>query len=140
MTINFVNKTKAKVSVKSLHKWIKKIETELPKIKNRELTIAIVGAQTITRLNKTFRKKNKVTDILSFGSAIPGHLGELAICLQKVKSQAKANKHSLQIELNYLILHGVLHLLGYDHEKGGAEAKKMFKVQDGIFNRLYPPQ
>lgn len=121
-----------------IRRWVKRVEKEIPKIKKFELTIAIVGSDMITRLNKTYRKKNKVTDILSFESTLPDHLGELAICLQKVRSQAKLNKHSVQVELNYLILHGILHLLGYNHEKGGHEAKKMFKIQDGIFNRLYP--
>ncbi len=138
MTVSLINKTKSKINAKFIRQWIKKVEKELPKIQNQELTIAIVGPTTIARLNKNFRKKNKVTDILSFNSQLPMHLGELVICLKKVKAQAKENKHSAQVELGYLILHGILHLLGFDHEKGGAQARKMFKIQDEIFNRLYP--
>ncbi|MDZ4662042.1 MAG: rRNA maturation RNase YbeY [Pseudomonadota bacterium] len=138
MRLSLINKTKSKMNLNFIRRWVKRVEKEIPKIKKFELTIAIVGSDMITRLNKTYRKKNKVTDILSFESTLPDHLGELAICLQKVRSQAKLNKHSVQVELNYLILHGILHLLGYNHEKGGHEAKKMFKIQDGIFNRLYP--
>lgn len=138
MSVSFVNKTKSRVNSAMVRRWINKLEKELPLIKGKDLTIAFVSAKTITELNGLFRSKKKVTDILSFGSRLPDQLGELAICLIQVKYQAKERGHSINFELSYLILHGILHLLGYNHENGGLQAKKMFKIQDDIFKRLYP--
>jgi probable rRNA maturation factor len=83
----------------------------------------------MSRLNRSYRGKTYATDVLSF-PAPPvfrrqGHLGELIICLPVLKSQARELGHSAETELDVLLVHGLLHLLGMDHEKGGKAARVM---------------
>lgn len=87
-------------------------------------------------MNKTYRGKGYATDILSFSSEDPRCLGDLVIASSVVRAQAKDHGLSFQEELGYMVLHGMLHLLGYDHEKSRAEARKMFKIQDDVFELL----
>lgn len=87
-------------------------------------------------LNSSFRGKKKVTDILSFSGFESNDLGELVLCGEVIERQAKDHFLSNNQELGYLLIHGVLHLLGYEHEQGGAKAKKMFKLQDQIYDKL----
>ena len=99
-----------------------------PKLTDWQAGVRVVSAKEIQKLNAHYRKKNQPTDILSFGSPEPfwslGHLGELVIALPILKKQARELKHSSEIELQVLLAHGLLHLLGMDHEKGPAHAKK----------------
>ena len=67
-------------------------------------------------LNRQFRGKDYVTDVLSFPSDERGFLGDIVIAEGVAKRQAKEHGHSLKIEIQTLVLHGLLHLLGYDHE------------------------
>ena len=95
--------------------------------------IAFVSSADIQKLNKNFLKKNYVTDVLSFSPLEEDSFGELALCREKIKSQAKEHNLSIEEETAYLVLHGFLHLLGYHHEQGGESAEKMYKMQDKIF-------
>lgn len=104
----------------------------LPKDCNT-LNVVFVSEDKIKNLNSQFRGKNKVTDILSFEAAEEGSLGDLALCVRKIETQALEHKLSLEEEVFYLILHGILHLLGYDHEKDKNKAEIMYKIQDDIF-------
>ena len=106
-----------------------------PKLANKKLVIVFVSALEITKLNKKFLKKDRPTDILSFSPIEDDSLGELILCMEKITGQAKEHQLSLEEEIVYLLLHGLLHLLGYHHEKGGATAKKMYQIQDEIFNQ-----
>lgn len=83
-----------------------------------EVHVLLSDDATLCRLNKTFRKKNKPTDVLSFPAAdtIAGVAGDLAISLETAAAQAKERGHSLRDEVRVLLLHGVLHLAGFDHE------------------------
>ena len=105
----------------------------LPEDLNKRLTIVFVSATSIRNLNKKFLKKNYVTDILSFSPLQENSFGELVLCTEKIKSQAKEHHLDVEEETAYLVLHGLLHLLGYQHEQGGGLAKKMYKIQDEIF-------
>ena len=100
-----------------------------------KLSVAVVSSSEIKKLNRKFLKKNKATDILSFSPLEEGSLGELVLCVEKIKQQAKEHGLSFKEEMSYLLLHGFLHLLGYHHEKGGAQARKMYQIQDEIFNQ-----
>lgn len=100
------------------------------------LQVIFVGIDQICELNKTYRKKNKPTDILSFEPSEPNSLGELVICLPVIEAQAKEHHMKVWEELGYMLTHGVLHLLGYDHEHGGVAAKKMYKAQEETFEDL----
>jgi probable rRNA maturation factor len=85
-----------------------------------ELSIAFVDDTTMRALNRKFRRKNKTTDVLTFPGDAP-LLGEIVISLDQARRQAIDEKHSLATEVRYLILHGILHALGYDHETDNGE-------------------
>ena len=85
-----------------------------------EVSIAFVDDDAMTSLNRKFRRKNKTTDVLTF----PGDdrfLGDIVISIDQARRQAADEKHSLATEVRYLILHGILHALGYDHETDRGE-------------------
>jgi probable rRNA maturation factor len=98
--------------------------------------LVFVSTETIKDLNSKFRDKNKPTDVLSFAPNEDGFLGELVFCPDVISSQAKDNNHSENLEFNYLLIHGVLHLLGFDHEESQVEAKEMFALQDHVFDLI----
>jgi len=80
------------------------------------VAVAIVSDARVRRLNLTYRKEDKPTDVLSFPSEDPGCLGDIVIAVGVARRQAHSAGHSLQTEFRVLALHGLLHLLGYDHE------------------------
>lgn len=94
-----------------------------------EASIAIVDDREMTRLNRTFRGKNRTTDVLTFPaddsyadpSAAGRPLGDIVISQQQARRQAAEEGHALAVELRYLILHGVLHALGHDHDSDRGE-------------------
>lgn len=107
------------------------------------MDLTFVGNPEIRKLNKKFRKKDKETDVLSFPLyekkyARKGNvfLGDVLISLAYARRQAKNNGVSLKQELLFLMIHGILHLLGYDHEKSLYEAKQMQKMEKQILNKL----
>jgi probable rRNA maturation factor len=81
------------------------------------MTVAIASDAHVRALNRRFRKKDQPTDVLSFPSDEPGYLGDVVIACGVATRQARAANHSLGTELRVLALHGLLHLLGYDHER-----------------------
>jgi len=100
--------------------------------KELNLSIVFVGESRIKKLNKEYRGKNRVTDVLSFGDG----LNEIVICLQEVKKNARKFNSNFKKELARVLIHGILHLLGYEHEKEKKEAEKMEKKQEYYLNSL----
>jgi rRNA maturation RNase YbeY len=102
--------------------------------------LEFVGRPQMAELNFNYRKKNYATDVLSFSAPDlfkkQGLLGELVLCLPVLKAQAKTLKTSSQNELDVLLVHGVLHLLGFDHEKGVKEAALMARWESRILKQL----
>lgn len=94
------------------------------------LSIALVGSQTIKRLNQQYRQINQVTDILSFDDP-----PQIIICWSQLKKQAKEQKHSQKKELAILLVHGFLHILGHDH-KNKKQRNLMEKNSDKIISLL----
>ncbi len=82
----------------------------------RPFTSLITNDRELQKLNRQFLGHDYPTDVLSFPSAMPGHLGELAISVERADAQAKSFGHSRLDELRVLMLHGLLHLAGMDHE------------------------
>ncbi|MEY4617153.1 MAG: hypothetical protein RJB66_2113 [Pseudomonadota bacterium] len=124
-----------------INAWLRAVESELIKRKilgrrPQELTIVFMSSGPAKKLNLQFRNKNYATDVLSFDGGVPGVLGELVICPEVVKRQSIEHSLSFQQELGYMLLHGVLHLLGFDHERSKKEARLMFELQDDIFDKL----
>lgn len=105
-------------------------------ISRAEISIAFVGNQEIKRLNRRYRKKNKITDVLSFLYIRKPLIGEILICYPKAVLQAKERNWSAREEIKLLLVHGLLHLAGYDHEKSIREAEKMEKFQEKILKFL----
>ena len=111
------------------------------KLNNVIFNIIIVDKEKIHELNKTYRNIDRVTDVISFAledddSFIKTDfrvLGDIYICLDKAKEQAKDYGHSLKREISFLTIHGLLHLLGYDHMTE-EEEKEMFGLQEMILN------
>ena len=110
-----------------------------------ELSISFVDEEEIQAINRDYRDKDNVTDVISFsleedepeieGLDMPRVLGDIIICLEVAKEQAESYNHSLSRELGFLALHGFLHLLGYDHMTEEDE-KEMFSRQDEILNEF----
>jgi probable rRNA maturation factor len=89
------------------------------------MTIAIVPDGRVRQLNRRYRRKDAPTDVLSFPSDEAGYLGDVVIAAGVAKKQAREAGHSLQHELRLLALHGLLHLLGYDHERDGGRMARV---------------
>lgn len=107
------------------------------------ISIAFVGQGKIRELNRKYRSKNKVTDVLAFGddnkynAQMTGdrqqELGEVVICLREVRKNAKKYNSTFEKELAKILIHGILHLLGHDHEKSEAEAAAMREKEKYYF-------
>lgn len=117
-----------------LQEIYKKISRDL-KLKKGHLHLVFLDPGPAKKLNFQFRQKNYATDVLSFEPLEPESLGELVMCPAVLKKQAREHGLSFQWELTYMLLHGILHLLGYDHEKSAAEAQRMFEIQDRLFEK-----
>jgi probable rRNA maturation factor len=121
----------------------KNIEVILKKIKKSgfDVSVNFVSETKVKLLNNQYRKKNKITDVLSFAAAEGRQIGEskelgdIFICLPQIVRQAKEHKISFKEELTRMLVHGVLHLAGYDHLKKNEECK-MMKIQEVIVNIL----
>jgi len=110
-------------------KLIKKITSLVLKEENKSVSIALVDEKTIKEINKKYRNKNKKTDVLSFPEKkeFPNqkdYLGEVIIC----PSQAE--------KIEKVLVHGLLHLLGYDHEKSQSQAEKMRKKEESFLKDI----
>ena len=92
-----------------------------------KINIVLVKDKEIRRLNKRFRKKDKATDVLAFPMGEEGILGDIAISTETTKKNAKRYGASYKSELKRLVVHGVLHLLGYDHGKRMSNAEKIYQ-------------
>ncbi|MDG0817545.1 rRNA maturation RNase YbeY [Bdellovibrio svalbardensis] len=143
MQVLIVNESKHAIPRKFVEEWMKALTAELKKRKvisadkaKRELAMVFLDKKPAQKINKEFRGKDYATDVLSFDSMDPLSLGELVLCPEVLKRQAKEHGLTFQKELGYMLLHGVLHLLGYDHETSEKDAKEMFDLQDAVFEKL----
>ena len=112
-------------------------------VENACFTVILTDDEEMHELNKTYRNIDRTTDVISFAlndnGAFPGPinvLGDIYISIPKMIDQAKEYVHSEKRELSFLAVHGLLHLLGYDHTLGEKEEKEMFDLQKEILNDL----
>ncbi len=129
MKLEINNLTKSKVDKKFLEKVAIKTLNFLNFEEKTEISLVIIGEARMRNLNKKYRGKNRVTDVLAFD------YGELFICLPQAKKQAKRLGHSFEQELATLLIHGILHLAGYTDEIS-KEYKKMMDIQRKIVGRI----
>jgi probable rRNA maturation factor len=125
---------------RGLGAWIAKAA---PASAKGDLSIAIVSDRRMRALNRQFRGKDAVTDVLSFPSGDRGFLGDIVIAAGVLHRQAKDAGHSAQTEVKVLALHGLLHLLGYDHETDDgkmarveARLRKKAGLKEGLIERV----
>ncbi len=111
------------------------------------ITVLLAGDARLKELNRAFRRKNKPTDVLSFPAVEngEGHAGDLAISVETAARQAAEHGHSLDAELHILMLHGLLHLAGFDHEADHGEMRMLesrlrdqLKLPAGLIERVQP--
>jgi probable rRNA maturation factor len=105
--------------------WLEKLA---PRRASGSVSIGLVGDARVRRLNRTYRGKDCVTDVLSFPfdpSSRAAHLGDIVIAAGVARRQARSAGHSPYTELRILALHGLLHLIGYDHETDNGAMKRL---------------
>ena len=121
-------------------KFFKKTAEAVLKGENKkgELSVVFVCQRRIQGLNKKYRKKDKPTDVLSFKyNEDKNTLGEIVICPEIVKKNAKKFDLDYNKELTKVLIHGILHILGYDHENLEKEAREMEKVENKYLKKLF---
>src|SRR5436309_4662323 len=126
------------IRVSSLNRFLFRLCGRLG-ISDKEFVVLLTNDRTIRRLNRRFRNQDKATDVLSFPdhsspdqglSFENGYLGDIIISVERAQRQALDKKHALERELRILATHGVLHLLGHDHEADqGQMRRKELRLQ-----------
>lgn len=124
--------------------WLKKTAQKILQILKQdrsELSIALSGNREIQELNAGYRKRNEPTDVLSFpsGETLPTGtriLGDVVISVEQAEKQARERRKTLEEELESLLIHGILHLLGYDHERSPRDARIMRAMEKKVFRGL----
>lgn len=142
ISFEFVNKTTEDVA-KYQAVMLSLVEETVSLLKineDIELSLIIVDNQEIHQINQTYRGIDRPTDVISFAledtteimiEGMPRMLGDIFISIDKIKEQAKEYQHSFQREFAFLFVHGLLHLLGYDHNDT-KEQELMFEKQRQI--------
>ena len=100
-------------------------------------SLAFVGEEESRRLNREYRKKDKPANVLSFPESAFG-LGEVILCPAQIRREANEYGIIYSMHLLRVFIHGILHLLGYDHEKGALETKLMEKKEESYITSLSP--
>jgi len=121
----------------AVERFARKLQREVTR--GRHFDCRITGDAELRRLNRQYRGKDYATDVLSFPAESPESLGDIAISLQRARAQARAFGHAVEQEVSILMLHGVLHLMGMDHETDGgrmARAEKRWRTRLGLPNGL----
>jgi len=108
-----------------------------------ELSIELLGDRRMRSLNRVYRKIDRTTDVLAFAMRESVGLrslllGDVVISVPTARRQAREAGHSVDDELAALLIHGVLHLCGYDHERSAEDAQRMFRRERAIFRSILP--
>lgn len=132
------------VAARGLDVWLQAVA---PAAARGQVTVAITGDARVRTLNHRFLGKPYATDVLSFPAGVAGELGDIVIAEGVARRQARVAGHRLSVELRVLALHGLLHLLGYDHEHDDGEMAALERrlrlkggLQEGLIERAAPGQ
>lgn len=143
MILNLINQSSVPMPKKYMKAQCGRIQKLLKasKVQNSErlrleLTIVFLDPKDALAMNFQYRKKKYATDVLSFDGDFQESFGELVLCPQVLKKQSLQHDLSFRQELTYMLIHGVLHLLGYDHETNEKDAQRMFHIQDSLFEKI----
>lgn len=120
------------LATRGLGRWLARIA---PAAAKGDVCVAVVSNRRMRSLNRQFRGKDYATDVLSFPSGSPGFLGDIVIAAGVAAAQARFAGHTLTTELKVLSLHGLLHLLGYDHQVDDgrmARAERRLRKKAGL--------
>jgi len=137
---------KIRIALRALEDFLSKVRKEL-NLENAGLVVALVSEAEIAEMNERFRRKKGPTDVLSFPAEAKQatnsrrgrrpnrreYLGDIAIAPETARRYARKHGRPLALELRVLILHGVLHLLGYDHER---DQGQMNRIEHRLRRRL----
>lgn len=143
MILNMINQSSVRMPKKYMKAQCERIQKLLKasQVQNSErlrleLTIVFLDPQDALSMNFQYRKKKYETDVLSFDGDFQESFGELVLCPQVLKKQSLQHDLSFRQELTYMLIHGILHLLGYDHETSEKDAQRMFHIQDSLFEKI----
>jgi probable rRNA maturation factor len=127
------------VEAKKIKKAAERILASL-RISGYELSVLLLDNRGIRAVNKKYLGRNRPTNVISFslaegefGNINPHVLGDVVISAEKALEQAEIRGTGLEEELTFLLIHGILHLVGYDHEKKGSEREKMRKKEKNVY-------
>lgn len=132
------------ISEKAIKDIVKKTGGYLDLNKKR-VTVILTDNNYIRELNNKYRNKDRATDVISFDyrdenfpgeECDPSHLGDIYISLEKAREQSVEYNVSLEDELKRLLVHGMLHLMGYDHEASPEEEKKMKQKEEDLIQKI----
>lgn len=101
-----------------------------------EISLLITDDETIRKYNKEYRNKDRATDVLSFPMEDDIILGDVAISFETAKRQSEEAEINIDREVAFLFIHGLLHLLGYDHETSQEDEEEMFALHEKILKKL----
>lgn len=141
MQVMIQNRSCLKIDLKRIKRQVSLILKKLG-CQDSEISLLFTDDEEIRALNRQYRGKDKPTDVLSFPQpplppplvkgGVMGGLGDVVISLETAKRQAKERGHSFEKEMFILLVHGILHLIGYDHERSKKEAVEMRKMEKEI--------
>ena len=123
-------------SVRRVAAWTEAVLAAAAPRRSESVSVLLCGDARMRRLNREFRRIDRPTDVLSFPAEVPGLLGDVAIDVPYAARQARRRSHGLDREVQLLLAHGVLHLLGHDHETDEGE---MFRLQRRLVARVFGP-
>ncbi len=144
MTVSLRNKQKkAAIDTNRLRRGLKRLLKELQR-ENGELSVLIVDDEQIRAINRDYLERDRPTNVISFamtegegGNIHPELLGDIVISAETAMRDALAGDLPLMDEMEFLMIHGLLHLLGYDHENvGHEEAERMKRKEQELFSLL----
>ncbi|MCX8076963.1 MAG: rRNA maturation RNase YbeY [Aquificaceae bacterium] len=134
-----IRKEKGKLKVRWLREIVSRL-LELEGLQGVELNLYLTDDPTTRKLNREYRGKDKATDVLSFpfGEQAGGYrlLGEIVLSLDTAERQARELGHGLEEEIKRLVVHGFVHLLGYDHERGEEEERVFREKEERLLSYL----